>query len=260
MTAPMLDVAAPALLLSDVDDTITWHGELPVEALSAMHALREADVDLVLVTGACAGWCDQMARTWPVSAVIGENGAFTIERLGRRLVYVDTQDDATRRANQARLLDAAREIRRELPSLRASGDQPYRRYDVALDHAQDVVPAPPLDAQRAAQRFRELGAQATISSIHVNAWIGEFSKLASARAFLERSRGWSTEAMREHCAFIGDSLNDHEMFRFFPRSAGVANVERCLDRLEVPPARIMSRPGGQGFAEFVRLALRPDRP
>jgi hypothetical protein len=196
-----------------------------------------------------------MARTWPVVAVIGENGAFTIERRGRRLAYVDTQDEPTRRDNQARLIDAAASILSDVPTLRQSGDQPYRRYDVALDHAQDIEPANADDVAVAVQRFRDIGAQATASSIHVNAWIGEFSKLVSVRRFLERHRGWSIDTMRERCAFIGDSLNDHEMFEFFPRSAGVANVSRWLNRLPVPPSVVMSRPGGHGFAEFIDLTF-----
>jgi HAD superfamily hydrolase (TIGR01484 family) len=255
----VLAMPVPAVVLSDVDDTITWHGGLPVAALAAMHALHDRGVELVLVTGACAGWCDQMARTWPVSAVVGENGAFTIERRGRRLAYVDTQDEPTRSAHQARLLELASALLRRLPGWRHAGDQAYRRYDVALDHGQDVGPATPQDIDLAVQGFRDAGAKATASSIHVNAWLGDFSKLSAARRYLERHRGWSPDTMRERCAFIGDSSNDRDMFEFFPRSAGVANVAKFLYQLPTPPASIMSKPGGHGFAEFVGqlLAVSP---
>lgn len=35
---------------------------------------------VIPVTGAPAGWCDQMVRMWPVDGVIGENGGFFFQR------------------------------------------------------------------------------------------------------------------------------------------------------------------------------------
>ena len=63
-------------VFSDIDDTLTTEGQLTAEAYAALAALREAGLRVVLVTGRPAGWCDHIARMWPVDAVIGENGAF----------------------------------------------------------------------------------------------------------------------------------------------------------------------------------------
>jgi hydroxymethylpyrimidine pyrophosphatase-like HAD family hydrolase len=63
-------------LLTDIDDTLTLHGLLPAAALAAMERLQGAGVAVIPVTRRPAGWCDHIARMWPVAAVVGENGAF----------------------------------------------------------------------------------------------------------------------------------------------------------------------------------------
>ena len=67
-------------VLTDVDDTLTWEGRLPPETLIALQKLRDSGKKVVAVTGACAGWCDHIAQLWPVDAVLGENGAFIMEK------------------------------------------------------------------------------------------------------------------------------------------------------------------------------------
>lgn len=68
-------------VLTDVDDTLTWQGRLPPETLIALNKLQQANIKVVAVTGACAGWCDHIAQLWPVDAVLGENGAFIMEKV-----------------------------------------------------------------------------------------------------------------------------------------------------------------------------------
>src|SRR5436190_1764153 len=63
-------------VLTDIDDTLTEHGRLGAAAYGAMERLRAAGLLVVPITGRPAGWCDHIARMWPVDAVVGENGAF----------------------------------------------------------------------------------------------------------------------------------------------------------------------------------------
>jgi HAD superfamily hydrolase (TIGR01484 family) len=251
----MFRTPLPRLVLTDVDDTLTWEGRLPVVALAALERLAQAGVDVIPITGACAGWCDQMARTWPVAAVIGENGAFVIERDGRHLRYHDTQDEAQRQAHLQRLAAVAAEALRAVPGLALARDNGYRRYDLALDHAQEVSPVPAAEVQRALALVHGLGVQATASSIHINLWLGDFSKRLAAERWLQRRYGWDDAARVAHAAFVGDSLNDAQMFAAYPRSVGVANVRAHLANLPCPPAFITRAPGGFGFAEWVDTLL-----
>src|SRR5258706_96250 len=71
-----LDASAIRSVLFDIDETLTTQGKLTAEAYAALEALRRAGRRTVAVTGRPAGWCDHIARMWPVDAVVGENGAF----------------------------------------------------------------------------------------------------------------------------------------------------------------------------------------
>src|SRR5579863_7817278 len=67
-------------VLTDMDDTLTFRGRLQSATYAAMEDLRSAGIVVVPVTAAPAGWCDLIARMWPVDAVIGENGGFYFRR------------------------------------------------------------------------------------------------------------------------------------------------------------------------------------
>ena len=59
----------------DIDDTLTTDGRLTAEAYRALEALAAGGLLTVPITGRPAGWCDHIARMWPVNGVVGENGA-----------------------------------------------------------------------------------------------------------------------------------------------------------------------------------------
>src|SRR3954453_11469440 len=122
------------VVLTDIDDTLTEHGRLPAIAYDAMERLKVAGLIVVPVTGRPAGWCDLIARQWPVDGVVGENGAFWFR-------YDDARKKLTRRYAKAvehRRNDAARleEIRvavlAEVPGAAVAADQAYRDADLAI--------------------------------------------------------------------------------------------------------------------------------
>ena len=75
-------------VLTDIDDTLTIDGQLPSVALAAMERLQAANIIVIPITGRPAGWCDHMARMWPIDALVGENGAFYFyyDRQNKRMV------------------------------------------------------------------------------------------------------------------------------------------------------------------------------
>jgi len=74
-------------VITDIDDTLTTDGMLTAKAYSALEHLRCSGLRTVITTGRPAGWCDHIARMWPVDAVVGENGAFCYwyDRQARKL-------------------------------------------------------------------------------------------------------------------------------------------------------------------------------
>ena len=118
----------------DLDDTFTTHGKIPACSFQALWALKHADVVAIAVTGRPAGWCDHIARMWPVDGVVGENGAFYFwfdeeeRRLKKR--FLDTDSD--RAQKRQRLMIIRDEILAAVPGCRVASDQNYREADLAI--------------------------------------------------------------------------------------------------------------------------------
>jgi hypothetical protein len=83
----------------DIDDTLTTDGRLTAQAYGALEDLAAAGILTVPITGRPAGWCDHIARMWPVDGVVGENGAFyfVYDRGGRKMQRRFLSSDEQRR-------------------------------------------------------------------------------------------------------------------------------------------------------------------
>lgn len=244
-------------LFTDIDDTLTHAGRLPAVAYAALERLQAAGVRVVPVTGRPAGWCDHIARLWPVDGLIGENGAFWFryDRQAGRLARRFAVDAATREADRARLRRLAERILVEVPGTALASDQLYREADVAIDFCEDVPPLPREAVARIVASFEAAGATAKVSSIHVNGWFGAYDKLTMCRAFVRECFGRELDALLDEAAFAGDSPNDAPMFAHFRHSVGVANVRRFEDRMTALPAYVTAAEGGFGFAELAEAII-----
>ncbi len=237
-------------VFTDIDDTLTLNGKLPPVAYEALEILQSRDLLVIPVTGRPAGWCDHIARFWPVDGVIGENGGLYFYWDGSKLRRRYMQDEQTRKNNRKKLEFIGQEIFQKVPGSAPASDQQYREFDLAVDYCEDV---PPLDADAAANIvsiFQKYGAQAKISSIHVNGWFGEFNKLIMCRIFLKEAFSIDLALKNEKFLFIGDSPNDEPMFKFFKVTVGVNNIRKFLDQMEFKPAYITNERGGYGFREM----------
>jgi len=249
--------AAIRFVLLDIDDTLTTDGRLSAAAYGALEDLSRRGLRLIPVTGRPAGWCDLIARFWPVDAVIGENGAFYFRhdpraRAMTRRFWLSAEERERARRRLDRL---AEEILAAIPDARIAADQPYRVADLAIDFAEDTGPLSSAEVDRIVAMFRAAGAQAKISSIHVNGWLGDWDKLAMTRRLFREIYGIDLDRQREVVAFIGDSPNDEPMFAYFPLSVGVANIRPFLPRLKSPPAYVTKAEAGDGFVEFAAMLL-----
>ena len=242
-------------LLFDIDETLTTEGRLTAEAYAAMERLQSAGRLVVPITGRPAGWCDQIARMWPVDAVVGENGAFYFRRADGRLLKRFQDDERTRADNRARLGAIGRRILAAVPGCALASDQAYREADLAIDFCEDVPALPIETAERIAGLMRAEGLSAKISSIHVNGWFGGYDKLAMTRRLFAEQFAIDLDAASAQFAFAGDSPNDAPMFAFFAHSVGVANVARFAGRLAAEPKYVTPGAAGAGFAELAAHLL-----
>jgi HAD superfamily hydrolase (TIGR01484 family) len=248
-------------VLTDIDDTITTDGKLSALAYEALEKLQAGGIIVVPVTGRPAGWCDMIARFWPVDGVVGENGAFSFRYLEKekRMLRIYAQEEPTRSANKAKLWEIARRVLKDFPGTAIAADQAYREVDVAIDFAEDVKPLPLDVVQKIVKAFEAEGATAKISSIHVNAWFGNHDKLSMALGFLDEACGIARSEAKSVIAYCGDSPNDAPMFGYFPLSVGVANVKRFVDQMEHLPSYVTAEEGGAGFAAFASRLLAARR-
>jgi hydroxymethylpyrimidine pyrophosphatase-like HAD family hydrolase len=254
-------------VLMDIDDTLTSGGKLMPPAYAALWKLKIAGIRVIPVTGRPAGWCDCIARQWPVDGIIGENGALAYweepatgagEKLPAgpqaRPPCLKTMYHPAAIGNDHPVLKQVREQAfAEIPGLRAAKDQFARLFDIALDFAEEE-PVLPLDAAiRAKEIALAQGAVAKISSIHINIWMGNYDKLSMAERFLTERLGWQGDL--NEVVFVGDSPNDEPMFARFPLACAVANIRRYGDIIKYPPAFVASQECGKGFAEIAETLL-----
>ncbi|MBS7543177.1 HAD-IIB family hydrolase [Ancylobacter oerskovii] len=244
--------AGVRFVLTDMDETLTYRGRLAARTYGALERLQQAGVTVMPVTAAPAGWCDQMARMWPVDGVIGENGGLFFRRDGeghgiRRLFW---HGEGDRPAVAEELARIARAVQAAVPSARLAEDQPFRLTSIAFAQPED-----PGERSAIASALRAEGAEVTLNNLWVLGWLGGYDKLAMARRVLADGYGLDVAAEPEAVLYVGDSTNDAPMFGFFPHSVGVSTVTRYLQEIATPPAWIAAGPGGEGFVEAADAVL-----
>ena len=256
-------------LLTDIDDTLTTDGAITPDALQALADLKAAGLSVVAITGRPVGWSEPFAATWPVDAIVAENGAVALQRSAEvfdqksllpnhskreQLSKIYQQDAATRAANYANMQQVLAQIEREVPGARRATDSPGRETDIAIDHSEFThLPQDAID--HAVRIMRDAGMNATVSSIHINGWFGAHNKLEGARWIVRELFGRNLDAEIDRWVYVGDSTNDQVMFEHFPHSVGVANIARFVPQLTHRPRFVTQGERGAGFAEVARAVL-----
>ncbi len=250
-------VAAIKGVFTDIDDTLTTDGRLTAAAYGAMESLHESGLLVIPITGRPAGWCDHIARMWPVDGVVGENGAFyyRYHADSRQMERHYGNGPEERVENRRKLDDLAGRILEAVPGSAIAADQAYREADLAIDFREDVEALPDEAVQRIVDEFESAGATAKVSSIHVNGWFGAYDKLAMTRTMMKRSFAIDLDEEKDRFVFAGDSPNDAPMFGFFPHSVGMNNLLDFEGRLDAEPAFITDRRAGSGFVELANLLM-----
>ncbi len=246
-------------VLTDIDDTLTTDGVITPDALGALASLREAGLQVMAVTGRPVGWSEPYARDWPVQAIVAENGAVALVRgPDGHLRKLYQQDAATRERNFRRLQEVLRQIEQTIPGARRAQDSAGRETDIAIDHS-EFTQLPADRIEQVATLMREAGLRATVSSIHINGWIGDHDKFSGAHWIVRELLGRDLETEIARWVYVGDSTNDERMFARFPHAVGVANIRRFAHLLQHPPRYVTAGERGAGFAQVANALLAAQR-
>jgi len=237
------------ILMFDLDGTFISNDRLKSSTYYRLEKLMDNKIKTVVVTGRPAGWCDLIARWWPVDSVIGENGGLSYSMLGGKM---DRQFfDETVSVNKSKeflnsLLD---DIKSNFGEINLAADQPFRLLDLALDISEEN--------NLSKKKVREIydfciskGANAAVSNIHLNIWYGNYNKCDMALKILD-----NLNIKVDECVFVGDSPNDSPMFKKFRFSVGVKSVVSYSNFMTDYPSFVTERDGNQGFEDLVDFIL-----
>lgn len=250
--APTSTFAGIRFVLTDMDETLTHHGRLSARTYGALEQLQQAGIRVIPVTAAPAGWCEQMARMWPIDGVIAENGGLFLRRDGTNGVKRHYwHDDIARTAIAEELAEIGRRILDTVPGARYAGDQSFRLTSIAFER-----PAHPGNQAAIVDALRAAGARATANNLWVLGWVGDYDKLAMSRRIMAEIYGIDIATARDCILYSGDSENDAPMFAFFEHTIGVSTIRQHLDGIAVPPRWIANGPGGAGFVEAAQAVLQ----
>ena len=242
-------------VLTDIDDTLTTDGAITPDASQALARLQAAGLKVIPITGRPVGWSAPFAQSWPVDAIVAENGAVGLIHTPGQALRKIYQQSATERAhNLARMQAVSQRVLKEVPASRLAQDSAGRETDIAIDHSEfSHLPQTAIDD--VLRILRSEGMTATVSSIHINAWFGAHNKLEGARWIVRELWGRDLDAEIDQWVYVGDSTNDQVMFAHCVNSVGVANIRLFEAQLTHPPQFITRGERGAGFAELTRHLL-----
>lgn len=250
-SAPDDWIAGLSGLLFDLDDTFLDHGRLLPEALSALHRLHEAGLDLYVVTGRPASWGAIVTHQWPISGAVTENGAIAFERREGRVVRVDSASAAERETRRDRLLRTAEALQASFPELEPTDDVDGRISDFTFDIGEYRRLEPELVA-RARVEAQRLGAATTVSSVHLHVSFDRADKASGTVRLLRTRTGIDPVRALSRFAFIGDSENDAACFAAFRVTIGVGNLR---GRPTLTPRFCVRGERSEGFVEAAEVLL-----
>jgi HAD superfamily hydrolase (TIGR01484 family) len=245
------------IVFTDIDDTLTTDGVIPASSYSAIWKLYKNGISVVPITGRSAGWCDYIARMWPVAGVIGENGAFyySYNRKTKKIIRKYTISKYLQKEYRRKIEKLKKRVLLEVPNSAIASDQDFRLFDLAIDIKENIKPLSQNELDKIFDICASEGAINKLSSIHVNCWFGNYNKLTCLQAFLSDTEGKTLEEMQDFIIFAGDSPNDEPLFRELQYSIGVENISDFLDQMSYFPTFITNNKGGEGFQEAVSCIL-----
>ena len=236
-------------LLFDLDGTFVTGNNLSSEAFLALERIREKGIKAIAVTGRPAGWCDLIARWWPVDSVVGENGAFSYSKRNDKMHRMSFHNLDEQPKYRDRLNSLFQDLLLEFPDIKLASDQQFRLWDLAIDIAEESQISMDKSIQ-IAEYCRKKGAMAEISNIHVNVWFGEYNKQGMSLKVLSDSGLKKDDAL-----YVGDSPNDSPMFGFFDLSVGVSSVLNYKNIMKHHPLYLTENDGSKGFIELVEYII-----
>lgn len=231
------------LVFSDFDGTLTHEDELTPQFFKILSFLKSKNIPLVIVTGRSKSWAHfLLSHIHDLNHVITEGGgnltSVTIDDKGRRVL---SDHLLIEKKYPKRLEVLTKELLQLFPGLELSVDSFGRETDRAIELS---WLAERVEAEGEIREFfRKNEVNYSTSNVHMNFWCGEISKSHAMDSFLSTVM---PQVSREGSLFFGDSLNDESVFKDFPNTVGVANIEQVKEKFRCLPSVILEGKHNEG--------------
>lgn len=228
----------PKIVFSDFDGTLTEGHRLTTEFFGILELCKKANIPFVVVTGRSVQWAYFVLThfDWPRD-FIAEGGGVWVQKHSvqdietklliseeERLLLEKTTIDLQKRFNIELSADSSGRVADRAIELSALEKSPYLKNEVM-------------------SFLKERGLHSSCSNVHLNFWAGELSKSSAIKTFMAKS---FPSVSADEVLFFGDSLNDESVFKDFPKTVGVSNIERVIDKLSHRPTLILKGEQNQG--------------
>ena len=231
------------LIATDMDGTLTIDKKITRQVLQAFEQLRQAGIEVLIVTGRSAGWVSGLVNYLPIVGAIAENGGLFYQGETQQLLV----SIADLKLHRQRLAEMFLDLRSHFPQIQESSDNAFRLTDWTFD----VAGLNFSDIDRLNSLCLNNGWGFTYSNVQCHIKLLEQNKAEGLLKVLQN------RYPLEQIATVGDSPNDESLFDLsrFPVSIGVANIQTYQTQLNHSPTYITTQSEGAGFCEFVNAVL-----
>jgi HAD superfamily hydrolase (TIGR01484 family) len=218
----------PRIVFSDFDGTLTEQGMISPVLFQVLDLIYQLNSELIVVTGRPVSWSHFLMSHLPLGASISEGGGVITLREGKRLrdIVLAPESDLINLKNATSMLFE------KILGFELSDDSSCRITDRAIDlnflHEGDRGP-------KILSILDSFKLHYSKSSVHLNFWSGDISKMNGVNYFLKNY----SKVDLEDCIYFGDSLNDESAFKDFKFSVGVSNISKVLDKITHKPSEIL---------------------
>ena len=237
------------LVATDMDGTLTGNGKFTSDLILALEALKDANIQVLIVTGRSAGWVQSIANYLPIVGAIAENGGLFYHNQTKSSKFLtDIQDLTTYRQKLASVFEL---LRQKFPQLQESADNRFRMTDWTFDIG-DLTTSQLTEIAAICQKA---GWGFTYSTVqcHIKSLVQD-----KAPGLQSVIHDYFSQLLAAEIVTVGDSPNDESLFNqeIFPVSVGVANILDYCDSLKYQPKYITSKTEVAGFCELVDVLLK----
>lgn len=228
----------PKIVFSDFDGTLTEGHRLTAKFFDILNLCQKRSIPFIVVTGRSVQWAYFVLThfDWPIHFIAEGGGVWvqkhSVQNLETKLLISD---------KERLLLEKVTAELKERYQIELSADSSGRLTDRAIEL--EVFEGRPKLKSDVQKFLTNHGLMSSCSNVHLNFWAGEVSK---SKAIKKLMNDEFPKVQDRDVLFFGDSLNDESVFKDFPHTVGVSNIERVLTQLQHRPTLVLEEAQNAG--------------